>query len=102
MEDDWDELHSVVETIVHMLGKYGISDWHERLVDINNRIGKRWREGPSLLLELYGGMGSLTDLVIYPGQNDKTDKGDVRRTNEELKHALERAYILAKGIDEGG
>jgi len=64
MKDDWEELHQQVEPIINILDKYAIIGWSKKLVEINNRISKRWKEGPSLFLETIGGMGSLTDLTF--------------------------------------
>lgn len=101
MKDDWEELHAQVEEIIQILNKYDVQDWRARLLEINHRIAKQWREGPSLFIGTIGGMGSLTDLTIYPENNDKIEIGDVEEVNRTLKDAISRAYVLAKRIEEG-
>ncbi len=100
MKDDWEELHQQVKQIIDILDKYAIVGWSKKLVEINNRISKRWKEGPSLFLEAMGGMGSLTDLTIYPENNDKIDKIDVDRVNQTLSKKISWAYVLAKQIEK--
>ena len=100
MNDNWEKLHKQIEEIIDILKKYAFVDWAEKLVEINYRISKRRKEGPSLFLETVGGMGSLNDLTIYPENNDKIEKGDVDIVNQVLQTTISKAYSLAKQIEK--
>jgi hypothetical protein len=98
MKDNWEMLVDTVSDIVQLLRQFDLSSWADELNAINHRISQRWAEGPTLLLKLYGGMGSLTDIYICPENNLKIRKEDVKSVNQRLSQLTSNAYSLAKEI----
>ena len=100
MKDNWDKLADTVSQIAQLLRQYDVSFWPDELSEINNRITQRWAEGPTLLLKLYGGMGSLNDVYICPENNHKIQTEDVQDVNHTLSQLTSKAYSLAKELEE--
>ena len=99
MKDTWEQLADAVADTIVLLQKYEVSGWADRLIEINHRIIQRWPEGPILLLDQYGGMGSLTDVYICPENNHKIRNEDERDVNQMLQKLTSKMYALAKELE---
>lgn len=95
MKIEFQELADVVDEVIKLLAFREVGAWPDNLRRINDRIRNEWDEGPKLLLELYGGMGSLNDIYICPENNQKINPEEVQPVNQELSRLLSRAYKLA-------
>ncbi len=99
MKDPWEQLADAVTDTIVLLQKYEVSVWADRLDEINHRIIQRWPEGPALLLELYGGMGSLNDVYLCPENNHKIRNENVQDVNQMLSQLTSKMYALAKELE---
>ncbi|MCU0857792.1 MAG: hypothetical protein MUC65_05240 [Pontiellaceae bacterium] len=100
VKDNWDNLGDTVAAIIQLLKTYEVSGWQDELEEVNHRIMQRWAEGPKLLLDFFGGMGSLTDMYICPENNHKIQEEEVRNVNQTLDKLTSKAYSLAKQLEE--
>ena len=98
MKTEFQELADVVDEVIKLLAFREVGAWPDNLRRINDRIRNEWDEGPKLLLELFGGMGSLNDIYICPENNQKISPGEVKSVNQELNRLLSRAYELANEL----
>jgi 23S rRNA G2069 N7-methylase RlmK/C1962 C5-methylase RlmI len=56
----------------------------------------KFQDGTQLILSMYGGMGSLNDLIIDPYNGHPVSKESVESINRQLKSYLDKLYDLIK------
>jgi hypothetical protein len=71
------------------------ADWIER---DRGRIAKFDRYGLDHLLQAYGGMGSLNDLVIHPMNGHQVAETELASVNDRLRSLVGRTYGDASAL----
>jgi hypothetical protein len=92
------DLETAVEEALAILRRHGVVDWTSKLEQVLALLSRRDARGLERLLAMFGGMGSLNDVVVsrLNGHNiSELEEGSVNRT---LRTRLSRAYSLAHDL----
>ncbi|MGA2506730.1 MAG: hypothetical protein ABSF80_04560 [Chitinispirillaceae bacterium] len=100
MNEKWIKLHETINQIIELLVFYRIEIWPNELKEINKKISNQLKESPKLFLNLYGGMGSLTDINICTQNNNIIKEKDVEAVNNKLKNLISQAFDLTEQIQK--
>jgi len=93
-----DLLLKVLDDLEQLLLQHGENFWGEWINSVSTRIRNGDGYGLEELLGFYGGMGSLTDLIICPENGHRIEKEDEARVNAQLKDLLEQASSIAREL----
>lgn len=89
-------LAPLLDEIAALLRAHGETHWSSWLAEDAERIRKGDPEGLRHFLSAFGGMGSLTDLVLCPENGHRIARSQVDAVNGRLKRLLDRAATLAR------
>lgn len=89
---NFDEIENTLDEMCSILRECNLERWANMLVDIKKMIRQDPSEARYSLMSLYGGMGSLNDLVLSKDGVMLTEENDVF---EELRNKL---YHLGKTL----
>ena len=88
------ELCKTVESIIDQLQFVEEMEWAKQLSICLAQIRNSDINGIDRLYRLFGGMGSLNDLVIHPMNKHKISNDKVNEVNMELRSSLTKVYQL--------
>jgi len=87
------EINIALDIIIATLNKYGVEDWYNILSDKKDRLNKAFDSGNTEwiisqleeLIEVYGGMGSFTDLFITNKAGHRISDEKTSEINQEFR-----------------
>jgi hypothetical protein len=91
-------LIETLDTLVSLLREHGEERWASWLHSDCDRLQRGDFTGIKHFLSAFGGMGSLGDLILDPGNGHRISHSDVESVNARLRARLSRAYDLATEI----
>lgn len=89
-------LAPLLDEIAALLRAHGETHWSAWLAGDAARIREGDPEGLLHFLSAFGGMGSLTDLVLCPENGHRIARAEVDAVNGRLRKLLDRAASLAR------
>jgi hypothetical protein len=95
MHPEVERLAILVEALSSFLRKYGEEHWSAWLSKDASRIRNLDLYGLQHLLGAFGGMGSISDLLLHPANGHKVSETEVDHVNEALRSMLSEVYRLA-------
>jgi hypothetical protein len=98
MHPEVERLAILVEAASSFLHTYGEEHWSAWLSKDASRIHNLELYGLQHLLGAFGGMGSISDLLLHPANGHKVPETEVDRVNEELRSMLCQVYDLAQKL----
>lgn len=102
MSDAFDErferLLREMERLSALLAEHGELHWAEWLRRDREKIARHQRHGLDSLLSAFGGMGSLSDVVINPGDGRSIELDEAARVNERLGVLRSAVYRDASAL----
>lgn len=81
-----------------ILKKYEFAQWEAWVRRDVGRIVDGDYEGVVSLLTAFGGMGSLSDVLVHPMNGHDIEPGDIDRVNAELAEARGDLYVAATDL----
>jgi hypothetical protein len=90
-----ERLARLVEATVNFLTTYGETHWSAWLARDAARIRARDYNGLKHLLSAFGGMGSITDLLLHPANGHKISEAEIDHVNDRLRSMLNEVHELA-------
>ena len=100
MNSEVERLASLVETTANFLSTVGEARWSTRLSGDAARIRARDYYGLHHLLSAFGGMGSISDLLLHPANGHDIRESEVEHVNGELRSLLNEVYELALKLSD--
>jgi len=97
-DDQYDRLLAALDQAVLLLRRYSKDFWADWLETDRVKIAKGDSYALDHLLQAFGGMGSLNDLIIHPVNGDVIEDSDVPAANEELTSLREEIWTTAKAM----
>ena len=94
------ELAAAIECLAHFLREHNESSWADELDQDANWIRQDDRYGLDRFLALFGGMGSLNDLVFHP-MNRNCASGEEAELNERFRVLRQDAWEKAQEARRG-
>jgi hypothetical protein len=88
-------LSQTLEAMVALLKQHGNEGWAEQIERCRSNIARSDFHGIERLLRLYGGMGSLNDVVLQAGRSAPVEANG--RFDALRSSAWEQAQALARG-----
>jgi hypothetical protein len=88
---DIENIQMVLSRMAELLRLGGRQDWAAALEKFHNESGTNWSITKGKILSLYGGMGSVNDLILY--RNGVL----LRAENNELDALRSKLYDLCHG-----
>lgn len=85
-------------TLTEILERYGFSQWEIWVRRDVARIVDGDYQGLVSLLSAFGGMGSLSDVVVHPMNDHEIEPDDIHRVNAELAEARGDLYVAATDL----
>ncbi|WP_370600360.1 hypothetical protein [Pseudomonas nitroreducens] len=82
----------ILKRMVELLGLGGADDWAAALENVRENFDEDPVGMSSKLISMYGGMGSLNDIVLYRGRKVLIAE------NNEFDSLRERLYDICEGI----
>jgi hypothetical protein len=98
MADAVDKLMERLSETVTLLRKYKENSWADWLQQDHDWIAQRNFRGVQHLLNAFGGMGSLSDLLIPPANGHALQEDEVVPVNKRLNALCGELYGLAAKI----
>jgi hypothetical protein len=92
MGDHLPRLEELLAEAISILRRYKVTFWADWLDGDLKRIQERDRIGLDHLLSAYGGMGSLTDVVVSPQNGHVIGEDEVEVVNEDLLRIVSEIY----------
>ena len=89
------ELEGALHEACTILGRHGENWWASRLEDVLPLIQRRDSRGLKQLLGMYGGMGSINDLLIMRANGHQVSEAEEDIVNAALRSCLDRVHELA-------
>lgn len=94
----------LIDDIMEILQKHEVTNWYQifsdnkaRLLMAINSKSNHWiLEQFTAILDMYGGMGSFSDLFICEQAGYKISPKDVKRVNEKINKLREKLYVSLK------
>jgi hypothetical protein len=83
-DERFERLLSEMEHLAAMLSEHGETHWAEWIRRDRVKIARHQRHGLDSLLSAFGGMGSLSDVVIHPGNGHSMELDEAARVNKRL------------------
>jgi hypothetical protein len=102
LEEARTELLIAAVALGNLLQRYGEQHWADWVIRDQQRIQDGDAAGVDHLLAAYGGMGSLTDVVIDPSDGHHIAAEDVSTVNAQLSQLRSRIYGAAMRVKKGG
>lgn len=93
-----DQLVARIGELEAFLRAYEHSFWADWIAQDAARIENGDAYGLDHLLSAFGGMGSLSDIMIYELNGRDLSPSDVDRTNAKLRELTARVYVMARDI----
>ncbi|AIR07374.1 hypothetical protein JT31_22995 [Cedecea neteri] len=87
-----DEIESILDEMCRILKECNLERWANILLDIKKMVRHDTKEARYSIMSLYGGMGSLNDLVLFKDGVMLVEENDVF---DELRNRL---YHLGKTL----
>jgi hypothetical protein len=81
-----------------ILIRFGERHWASWTDAVYRDLAAHDAHGFSRLLAAYGGMGSLTDLMIHPANGRSVSEGDIERINDALDQLRSAMYDDASAL----
>jgi hypothetical protein len=97
LDDDVEGLLVVLEALGVLLRDHHGAAWAGRVAQTAGRIRRGDASGIDRLLALYGGIGSLTDLVFHP-RNGNATSGEAAALNLRFRALSGEAYARARAL----
>lgn len=92
------KLIAMLEQATQFLRECDENNWATWLADCAARLRRHKIEGIERLLDAYGGMGSLNDLLLHPINGHRLKESEVGQFNDRLQEIRTSLYDLAKEI----
>lgn len=92
------DIEVAVQEVITILRHHGEGWWAEKLEAVLELINRRDAVGLDRLLALFGGMGSLNDLVLSRHNGHSIAEAEEKAANEALSAHLNRAFVLAREV----
>lgn len=92
------ELLATLDCLVALLRRHGEIHWAAWLERDAERLRKGDVSAVDHLLSAFGGMGSLSDLVLSPANGHAIAENDVESVNAELRRLASHAHDLAREL----
>ncbi len=97
-DDTYAALLAAMADLVALLSAYGERDWANWVHRDRTSIERGEQHGLDSMLEAFGGVGSLSDLVIHPRNGHAIDQEDVDAVNVDLARLRTAVYAKASAI----
>jgi hypothetical protein len=97
-DDLYEELVASATELISLLGESGADPWADRVARGLQLIESGDRYGLDQILALYGGMGSLSDLVIHPMKHHPIPERRVDDVNERLNALRATLFSTARAL----
>lgn len=88
LKDLHTELVSTLNQITYLLEKHNQFNWHQYISDVTSYLENADAYGIEKLLQAYGGMGSLSDVVL---PSDQKKFAELRSSAWELAQMIQRS-----------
>jgi|SRR5919109_5151865 hypothetical protein len=98
MHPEVERLALLVEAASSFLHKYGEAHWSAWLSKDAARIRNLDLYGFQHVLGAFGGMGSISDLLLHPINGHRIPEAEIDRVNEALRSMLPQVYDLAQQL----
>ena len=92
------DLEAAIDEAVSVLRGHGVAHWPGELEVSLALIRRREAAGLERLLGMYGGMGSLNDVLISPLNGHRVEAGEADEANRKLQACLSLAWTLARDL----
>jgi hypothetical protein len=92
----YERLVAALDQASSLLEHHGETHWATWLRADRNRINDGDRYGLDHVLQAFGGMGSLTDLVFHPINGNAADQDVGERDTERLRELTGIVYVEAR------
>ncbi len=80
------------------LRRYSEERWANWLEQVSSSLRKGNIGGIYKLESAFGGMGSISDLLIHPINGHQIDESEVEKCNKKLRVSLSKIYDLAQKV----
>ena len=97
-DDQYNRLFAALDQAVPLLRRYSKDSWADWLESDRVKIAEGGSYGLGHLLQAFGRIGSLNDLIIDPVNGDVVEDLDVSAANEELTDLREEIWTTAEAI----
>ncbi|NGY04733.1 DUF6966 domain-containing protein [Solimonas terrae] len=98
MESKPDQLLHVIEEAAALMRSVGEDHWAGWLEKDARWIRASDFYGVQHFYSAFGGMGSITDLVIHPLNKHRVAESEISAVNDRLQYLLGRGYELAQEV----
>lgn len=96
-----DAIEVQLAELVELLERYGEARWADWLAADLRAIRKGDACGLDHLLQAFGGMGSINDLVIHPVNGHRIDAVEIDTVNRRLDALREQIWIEGNALRHG-
>ncbi len=100
-DDDYAELFSSLRAIIELLRQVGEAPWSDRLNTLRDGIERGERHARDALLQSFGGMGSLSDLVLDPANGHQIEPDEIPAVNGRLDQLRSSLWSAARRLQRG-
>lgn len=95
------QIEETLESLANLLRTHGVTHWASWVETDLALVKKGDAYGLTHLLQAFGGMGSLNDLVICPENGHHISQSQVKAVNDRLSALTSSAHTLATSILRG-
>ena len=100
MPSDMEPLARLVEATADFLSEHGELHWSIWLSQDAARMRAHDAYGLHHLLNAFGGMGSINDLLLHPLNGHAVPEAAIDRVNQQLRAMLTEVYELARALSK--
>ncbi len=100
-DEDYAGLLSSLGAIIELLRQVGEAPWSGRLTSLWDGIERGERHALDALLQSFGGMGSLSDLVLHPANGHEIEADELPAVNGRLDQLRSSLWSAARRLQRG-
>lgn len=100
-DEDHAELLSSFGAMIELLHQAGEAPWSDRLTSLRDGIERGERHAFDAVLQSFGGMGSLSDLVLHPANGHEIEVDEIPVVNGRLDQLRSSLWSAARRLQRG-